>query len=509
MFTLASLSRASITLTTFNLIIVVDYKMIKTKKTDRKKSGLFLKLFLLLASSVLIVFSVDADVMSDFSTDVIGINEHQLYPAYWVSKLKDKKMPPLMSRHSIEQFNHNLIHNNIHIFEPLSLSDHMSKNELVKAINSISSIPSSERFYLSGEQLSQQHYDNYIQNLNIQSIKAQNKVQFALVTKRTILRTFPTLDKVFKKNSHGKMNTDLDRFQESGLFPGDEVAILHSSKDGQWVLVQAYNYLAWMPNIDVAIGKKSEILKFKKNKTFIVITGSKVFTNHVPEHPELSKVQLDMGVRLPLASRSEYGHQLYGQNPFANYIVQLPIRNDQGKLKFSLALIPRSEDVSIGYLAFTKQHLVEQSFKFLGERYGWGHDYNGRDCTGFVGEIYRSFGFMMPRNSGQQGKSSYGKNIRFSKNSSKIEKLAILKNLQVGDLIYIPGHVMMYLGNENGEPYVIHDVNSLAYLNEKGAIYRGILNGVSVTPLFPLRVSKSSSYVDNIYNIKTMNVRVK
>jgi len=478
-------------------------------KNKKHTFSLLMKFSILVLSSILVTFSLNAEVISDFSTDVIGISEHQLYPAYWVNKLKDKKLSPLMTRHSIAQFNHNLIRLNDHISEPLSLPDSFSKETLITAVNSISSVPSGHRFYLSGEQVSLLHYDKYKQSLNIKAIKKQNPIYFGLVVKRSVLRTFPTLDKVFKKSSSGKMNVDLDRFQESGLFPGDEVAILHTSLDKQWYLVQAYNYLAWMPKADVAIGEKSDILAFKNNKTFLVITGSKVLTNHIPEHPVLSNLQLEMGIRLPLAKRTEYNHQLYGQNPFANYVVKLPIKNSKGKLEFSLALIPRSEDVSVGYLPFTKQNLVEQSFKFLGERYGWGHDYNGRDCTGFVGEIYRSFGFMMPRNSGQQGKSSYGKNIRFSKNSSKIEKLAMLKNMQVGDLIYIPGHVMMYLGEENGEPYVIHDVNSLAYLNQKGAIYRGILNGVSVTPLFPLRVSKSSSYVDHIYNIKTINTGLK
>lgn len=317
-----------------------------------------------------------------------------------------------------------------------------------------------------------------------------------------MLRTFPTLDRIFK---WGK-DRDLDRFQESGLFPGDAVAILHASKDGQWILVQTYNYLAWMPKADVAIGNKAEISAFKNDDDFIVVTGSKIFTNHVPNHipnsAALSNIQLDMGIRLPLAKRSEYSNALYGQNPFANYIVKLPTRNAEGKLALKLVPIPRGQDVRVGYLPFTKQNLVTQSFKFLGERYGWGHDYNGRDCTGFIGEIYKSFGLLMPRNSGQQAKGDYGRNHFFAKETTKAEKLKAIENLQVGDLIYIPGHVMMYLGQDNSKPYVIHDVKGLSYIDESGEVYRGTLNGVSVTPLLPLK-----NYVKNITNIKRIRAK--
>jgi len=257
-----------------------------------------------------------------------------------------------------------------------------------------------------------------------------------------------------------------------------------------------------MPKEDVALGNKAEIAAFKNDDNFIVVTGSKVFTNHVPNHPELSNIQLDMGIRLPLAKRSEYSNALYGQNPYANYIVKLPVRNGEGKLALKLVPIPRGQDVRVGYLPFTKQNLVSQAFKFLGERYGWGHDYNGRDCTGFIGEIYKSFGLLMPRNSGQQAKGDYGRNHFFAKETTKAEKLKAIENLQVGDLIYIPGHVMMYLGQDNSKPYVIHDVKGLSYIDESGEVYRGTLNGVSVTPLLPLK-----NYVKNITNIKRIRAK--
>jgi len=67
---------------------------------------------------------------------------------------------------------------------------------------------------------------------------------------------------------------------------------------------------------------------------------------------------------------------------------------------------------------------------------------------------------------------------------------------QVGDLIYIPGHVMMFLGRVNGEPYVIQDVGGVIYLDAQGNKHWTRTNEVSVTPLLPLLIDEKLSYVD-------------
>jgi hypothetical protein len=74
-------------------------------------------------------------------------------------------------------------------------------------------------------------------------------------------------------------------------------------------------------------------------------------------------------------------------------------------LKLVPALLPRSQDTAADYLPLTPRLLLQQAFKFLGERYGWGHDYDTRDCSGFVSEIYRSFGVLLPRNTSAQAVS--------------------------------------------------------------------------------------------------------
>jgi len=157
--------------------------------------------------------------------------------------------------------------------------------------------------------------------------------------------------------------------------------------------------------------------------------------------------------------------------------------------------------VAMSYLPLTAGNLLQQSFKFLGERYGWGHSYNARDCSGFVSEVYRSFGVQLPRNTRDQGVSPAFDRIDFAPNDSHEKRLEMLQDLQVGDLIYIPGHVMMAIGYDEGMLYLIHDTTGITYRNENG-IARVHLNGVSVTPLAPLLLDENRSLIDHIYSIQ-------
>jgi hypothetical protein len=81
----------------------------------------------------------------------------------------------------------------------------------------------------------------------------------------------------------------------------------------------------------------------------------------------------------------------------------------------------------------------------------------------------------------------------------------VVRSLDVGDLVYIPGHVMMVIGHEHGTPYVIHDTTGISYFNDgtaasNGDITRVTLNGVSVTPLLPLLYGRAP-IVDHITSI--------
>ncbi|WP_052750205.1 SH3 domain-containing protein [Arsukibacterium sp. MJ3] len=440
-------------------------------------------------------------------SDIPLLKTEQLHARYWLQQLTDANTV-LLNQAQISARNVQTYAQQASMTELASLPASFSAAALTAIIVNASANADQPRFYSDGRAVSAAQWQAYQQRLNTDAVRASNPLQFALVLTRTALRSMPTNDRVHNQN----MALDLDRFQETALFPGEAVAVLHHSRDQQWWLVQNYHYIGWVQANDLAIGPREQVLAYSKQTPFLVVTGARAYTSFTPELPAISALLLDMGSRLPLMSSNETGHNVHGQNPHASYIVKLPIKNVDGSLGFSPALIARQQDVSLGYLPYTPANIVQQAFKFLGDRYGWGHDYDSRDCTGFIIEIYRSFGIDMPRNSGQQGEGGYGRNVLFSPQSSHTEKLAALNQAAVGDLIYRPGHVMLYLGAANGEPFVIHSVHELAYFSDtntdttaaKPVLYQGVLNGVAVTPLTPLQLTANSSYLDKIYAIKSL-----
>jgi cell wall-associated NlpC family hydrolase len=220
-----------------------------------------------------------------------------------------------------------------------------------------------------------------------------------------------------------------------------------------------------------------------------VITGATARTTFTPDRPAVSNLQLDMGVACRCAPTGRPDRPVNGQDPYTSWVLDLPVRNDDGSLAFAPALLPRTADTAAAPLPLTPANLIRQAFKFLGERYGWGHSFDTRDCSGFVSEIYRSVGVLLPRNTSAQAVSP-ALQVPLPPSSDRAGRLAALKTLHVGDLVYIPGHVMMVIGHVDGLTWVIHDTSGTTYTGADGKLVRARLNGVSVTPLEPMMLRR-------------------
>jgi hypothetical protein len=337
-------------------------------------------------------------------------------------------------------------------------------------------------FDAEGRKIERSRLDELLRNAALESIPERQNTRYGLIVKRADLRTFPALLRAYRSAD----DRDIDRFQESALFPGTPVVIAHESRDRAWWFVVSPAYSAWVEKRFIAEGPADQVLGYTRKSPYLVVTGATARTVFTPERPEVSELQLDMGVRVPVIADWPAGTPVNGQHPYTAHVIELPERAGDGTLRFTPALLPRTSDTSADYLPLSRANLLRQGFKFLGERYGWGHSYNARDCSGFVSDVYRSFGVELPRNTRDQAVTPALDRITFTAADDHARRLAVLRTVQIGDLIYIPGHVMMVIGHENRMPYVIHDTTGISYLDGTGQVARLVLNGVSVTPLTPL-----------------------
>jgi cell wall-associated NlpC family hydrolase len=426
---------------------------------------------------------------------VIGVTEAQLSPDFWVGKLEQPDRV-IMDAKAIDAQNEKLFRLDDSMNDLSALPATRPGQAIIDSINELSTLSSRPLYDVQGNPVPADTLRQLTQALDLDAVPSTVPTQYGLALKRTALRKFPTELRVF--SSRG--DTDIDRFQESALFPGTPVAIAHRSRDGRWLWVESPHYKAWALAEDIAAGAKAAVFGYLDKAPYRIVTGAKVSTVFTREQPQLSELQLDMGVRVPLAGVASDA-LVNGQHPYTSWAVELPIRDARGTLAFAPALLQKNQDTAADHLPLTRANLIRQAFKFLGERYGWGHSYNGRDCSGFVSEVYRSMGVQLPRNTSDQSISPALHRTAFGKDDGPGPRRAAVDQLQVGDLIYIPGHVMMMIGRIDGAPYVIHDTNGGSFLDAEGKMRSMHLNAVSVTPLLPLRFNEKATYVDRITSI--------
>ncbi|MCS6799471.1 MAG: C40 family peptidase, partial [Myxococcota bacterium] len=107
--------------------------------------------------------------------------------------------------------------------------------------------------------------------------------------------------------------------------------------------------------------------------------------------------------------------------------------------------------------ALTRRTWLEQAFALLGTPYGWGDEHGGRDCSRLVLDVMAHFGIPVPRHSGRQALAGSWSVDVFG--GSVADKLDVAdRALRRGVvLLHFPGHVMLYLGrDEGGTPMVLH-----------------------------------------------------
>lgn len=426
---------------------------------------------------------------------VIGVRDAHLDPAFWIERAP-KGDAVVMTETQIAAQNERVtrLDGSVHDIERLPAI--LAGQQIRALVAGLSSRPRAALYDASGIEIPAPQLDALERNVNLAHLAESQRTRYGMIVRRADLRTFPTRLRVFSRRG----DADIDRFQESALFPGTPVAILHESADGEWLFVISSTYAAWVEKQHVAEGDGEQIFAYTRRTPHVIVTGASVRTVFTPERPELSELQLDMGVRAPLLAEWPPDKAVNGQHPYTARVIELPLRRADGSLEFAPALLPKAAEASAERLPLSQKNLVRQSFKFLGERYGWGHSYNARDCSGFVSEVYRSFGVLLPRNTRDQARSPALNRIAFTPADDRATRVAVLGSLQIGDLIYIPRHVMMVIGRDAGAHYVIHDTTGISYRDRDGEVRRVHLNGVSVTPLEPLLVG-DKPLVDAIESI--------
>jgi|GEM_PF-5597880 len=254
------------------------------------------------------------------------------------------------------------------------------------------------------------------------------QTQWGLVRSRTSLRTIPSLA-IFSDEPY---DFAFDAFQETTLDMGTPIAAI--AQYGAWMFVLAPHYWGWLPESAIHYAPKSDVDDYATAAKHVVLKSHALITT------PSGYLVTQMGTPLVLDAPDPDAHVLK---------VRLP-NGTQGWVE---------NNGQVGEpLPCTPRNLVSQAFYLLGQPYSWGgfpQPIWGRDCSRLVKDTYATTGITLPRNADQQEQATPAI-LTFAEIPIEKRKSEIVAHARLGDMLITPTHIMLYLGDIDGEPYVIH-----------------------------------------------------
>ncbi|RXK14185.1 hypothetical protein CP965_01690 [Halarcobacter mediterraneus] len=319
---------------------------------------------------------------------------------------------------------------------------------------------------------SKEWFDIHIKNSNFNDFKKELKK--AITIKNSNIRVFPTNEMMFHNPYKEGEGFPFDYNQNSHLKINTPILVSHFSKDKAWAYIKAPSFYGWIPINNIAFVDKNFINKFKTNNYAITIKDKiNIYDNFFIEN-------LQLGTILP-----------YKKNSF--YIA----KKDKNHKAYLTKIKIDSKNISLKPLVFKKENIEKIAKELIEEQYGWGGLFGFRDCSSFTQDFFTTFGIYLHRNSKQQTKN--GKYLKINDLSNQEKKDFILKNAKpFKTLVYLKGHIMLYVGEKNNEPLVMHNVwgvKTKDFLNNKG---RNIIGKNIISSLEFGKELKNYSNEDNV-----------
>ncbi|MEN6427085.1 MAG: SH3 domain-containing protein [Phycisphaerales bacterium] len=415
---------------------------------------------------------------------VPGVSAVMNTPGYWIGLHPDPDRL-VMTAAEIAAFNRQIREDDLGVAGIVDFNDTVDGEKLkADLIAGLGLIRGSGYSRADGRQPDDGWWQSIEDNLNLAAVGPEITVRFGLIVGFCDHRVLPTTEGLYGSD----LNLNFDRLQDSTLDIAAPVAVLHRSRDEQWLYVVGETMRGWVSSERVALCEREIVERYVRAEEFAVVTAAKADL-YADENLRNHVGRVQMGTRLAAAQDD-------GPNAFRVFV---PSRDQDGACTLETAYIQRIE-ASLGHLPYTPRTIINQAFKLLHTPYGWGGLFGEQDCSRFVQEVFATVGLILPRNSSEQAR--IGREIYANPQIGLVEdKLAALDGHAAAlALLRLNGHIMLFLGSVNGRPYVIHDLWS--YDIDESTV--AVVNRVAVTPA-DLGSGPAGTLLDRVNTIRVLD----
>jgi len=286
---------------------------------------------------------------------------------------------------------------------------------------------------LNGQPATDRQREELLAARNLEAVRDYRADRYGITIRRTGLRALPTAARGQKIDDE----EGFDRLQHTALEPLTPLALLHSSADGRWWFALAPDYRGWVRADDVAAARSPATVA-----SFLPEDGYVLADPLAGLQTPAGETVVQTGSLLPVAS---------GEFPFP--------ASDRGELASGRALIEGRPRLLPAFPRLTPENIFTVALNALGQPYGWGDltpNGPGRDCSRFVQDVFKTFGFRLPRDASKQCAATQPV-IEFPPGEDHAARAARLAGLEQGPaLLCMPGHIMLYLGEVDGCHHAVH-----------------------------------------------------
>jgi len=260
-------------------------------------------------------------------------------------------------------------------------------------------------------------------------------------------RVLPTDDVHFYSHNLAGQGYPFDNLQMSALWAGTPVYIVAETRDHAWMLVITPDYIGWAKSNGIARTDQAFVNTWTNAAKAKLVAITKTKTSLLDRNGQFLLLAY-VGAVFP-------SHE--GQSGMT---IMVPVANTDRNAIIKIASVS-PDHATVMPLSATPHHFSNIMSTLIGRSYGWGSMYFYNDCSAELKSLFTPFGIWLPRHSSDQ--VTVGKMVDMSEAPQEKRLSYLIENGQrFLTLIYVGGHVVLYIGNYSDSN---HSLMAMTYQN--------------------------------------------